>query len=164
MTANYDESRNNPTILDGMLAGLIATVPMTAVMFGLYPLLPREEQYELPPEQITKVTAEKAGIGKSKNETVNEIATGIAHFGYGAAVGALYPPLAKRTPLPPLTAGLVYGFLVWFGSYQGWLPQANILPPATRLPMRRNLLMIAAHLVWGAAMAAIAYRWARERR
>ncbi|HAE50229.1 MAG: hypothetical protein CMO30_07955 [Tistrella sp.] len=42
---------------------------------------------------------------------------------------------------------------MWAASYLGWIPAARILKPATRHPWRRNLLMIAAHLVWGASLA-----------
>jgi hypothetical protein len=36
----------------------------------------------------------------------------------------------------------------------GWIPAVGTLEPATEHPPRRNALMIAAHLVWGAATAA----------
>jgi hypothetical protein len=36
----------------------------------------------------------------------------------------------------------------------GWIPGVGILKPATAHPPRRNLLMIAAHVVWGTATAA----------
>jgi uncharacterized membrane protein YagU involved in acid resistance len=44
--------------------------------------------------------------------------------------------------------GAAAGVAVWLVSYMGWIP-AWALKPATGHPMRRNLLMIRAHLVWG---------------
>ena len=35
----------------------------------------------------------------------------------------------------------------------GWVPALNLLEPATEHPARRNALMIAVHLVWGASTA-----------
>jgi len=50
--------------------------------------------------------------------------------------------------------GAGYGVAVWALSYLGWIPALNVLKPATQHPPRRDLLMIAAHLVWGTALAA----------
>jgi uncharacterized membrane protein YagU involved in acid resistance len=47
----------------------------------------------------------------------------------------------------------LYGVLVWGVSYLGWIPGARILKPATQHRARRNVLMIACHLVWGATLA-----------
>ncbi|HWS53323.1 MAG TPA: DUF1440 domain-containing protein, partial [Pyrinomonadaceae bacterium] len=76
--------------------------------------------------------------------------TWASHFGYGAACGALYGALAAERDVPPLAAGVGFGLAVWAGSYLGWLPAAGIISPATEHPPRRNALMIAAHVVWGA--------------
>jgi hypothetical protein len=74
-----------------------------------------------------------------------------AHFGYGAATGALY---AAARPRGNPGLGALYGVLVWGASYLGWIPATRILRPATQHPGRRNGLMIAVHLVWGTTMAA----------
>jgi uncharacterized membrane protein YagU involved in acid resistance len=47
----------------------------------------------------------------------------------------------------------MYGLGVWALSYLGWIPAARILAPAYRHPVRRNLLMIAAHVVWGLTLS-----------
>ena len=68
-------------------------------------------------------------------------------------------PEHEQYPLPPRRvtegmaekAGVGFGVAVWAGSYLGWLPAAGIISPATEHPPRRNALMIAAHVVWGAA-------------
>jgi uncharacterized membrane protein YagU involved in acid resistance len=48
-----------------------------------------------------------------------------------------------------------FALLVWLVSYLGWIPAANILPPATDQPKRRNALMIAAHVVWGVSLGSV---------
>ena len=48
---------------------------------------------------------------------------------------------------------MAYGLGVWAMSYLGWIPAARILTPAHRHPLRRNLLMIAAHIVWGLTLS-----------
>ena len=138
-------------ILLGALAGLAATAPMTLAMKLMHEQLPREEQYPLPPRQVAEGLAEKAGVREHLDEESREAATWVSHFAFGAASGALYGALSgERTDERPLLAGMGFGLAVWAGSYLGWLPAAGLIAPATEHPARRNALMIAAHLVWGA--------------
>jgi len=134
----------------GALAGLIATIPMTLVMTLLFRRLPAGQQYPLPPVLITGALADRTG--KPLAGSALGAAALVAHFGYGAATGALYPRLLPRG-WPPVLTGPGYGVAVWSASYLGWIPALRILTPATRHPARRNALMLAAHLVWGAALA-----------
>ncbi|HEV2764091.1 MAG TPA: DUF1440 domain-containing protein [Pyrinomonadaceae bacterium] len=143
------------SLLTGALAGLAATAPMTAAMVWMHRRLPEDEQYPLPPRQVTMNVAEATGVVEQEDEldeSEKKSLTLAAHFAYGAAAGALYGPLARAVPLPPVVSGAAYGLAVWAGSYLGWLPAAGLLSPATEHPARRNALMIAAHLVWGAAV------------
>ena len=138
-------------ILLGALAGLAATGPMTLAMKLLHEQLPREEQYPLPPRQVTEGLAQKAGVDEQFDEEEKEAATWVSHFAYGAACGALYGAVTgERAGAHPALAGVGFGLAVWAGSYLGWLPAAGIISPATEHPARRNALMIAAHVVWGA--------------
>jgi hypothetical protein len=61
-------------------------------------------------------------------------------------------------------AGAGFGVAVWAGSYLGWLPAAGILSPATEHPPRRNALMIASHVVWGATAGVVFDKLAGEDR
>ena len=76
----------------------------------------------------------------------------VAHFVYGGATGAAYALVAPSVRASPLAKGLAFGCLVWGVSYLGLLPGLRILEPATEHSARRNALMIAAHLVWGATL------------
>jgi putative membrane protein len=135
----------------GGVAGLIATVPKSAMMLGIHRLLPSHEQYALPPEQITHelITTMRNSVSSGKHE--RKALTVPLHFGFGAAAGAVYGVLAAMLPLreKSLLTGVVFGWLVWLTAYLGFLPAMNVLPPATEHPTRRNTLMIVAHMVWG---------------
>jgi uncharacterized membrane protein YagU involved in acid resistance len=133
------------TPLLGAIAGVMATVAMTAAMRRMRPLLPAEDSYPLPPREIVDATS-----GRAEDEQARRRHTLLAHFAFGAASGAVF---ALLRPRGGLAAGAGYGVAVWAASYLGWVPAARILKPATRHPWRRNLLMIAAHLVWGASLA-----------
>ena len=151
-------------VLLGAAAGLAATAPMTVAMKLMHEALPREEQYPLPPRQVTEGVAEKAGVNEHLGEDEREAATWASHFAYGAACGALYGALTgERADTRPLLAGVGFGVAVWAGSYLGWLPAAGIIRPATEHPPRRNALMIAAHVVWGATTGVALERLSERR-
>src|SRR5262249_39177796 len=98
------------------------------------------------------------------NEEEHRRLTVAAHFAYGAAAGAVYAQLAERMEFSPMACGALYGLAVWAGSYLGLLPAVGILRPATQHPARRAALMIAAHVVWGAATGALIGRGRNSRR
>ena len=150
-------------LLAGAVGGIAATAPMTAVMVALQHASPAARAQSLPPKQITVELAERAGLGRELDGTGEDAATTVSHFGYGGAVGALYPYVGERLPGPTLLKGALFGLGVWAASYLGWIPAAGILRPATREPAGRNAMMIASHLVWGAATAAISERLLRGR-
>ncbi len=139
-------------VISGALAGFAATAPMTVVMLVLH-RWPRHEREALPPQQITEEIAERVGVESHLDENRLTAATGAAHFGFGAAGGAVYGLIAPKIPLPPALRGVIWGLIVWSVSYLGWIPAARILRPATQHTAQRNFLMIAAHLVWGVSMA-----------
>ena len=85
----------------------------------------------------------------------------LAHFGYGAASGTLYAAGKQAWPGRPATKGVIFGLSVWSASYFSLLPWAGVLTPATEHPARRNGLMIAAHVVWGAGLGLLVARTRR---
>lgn len=149
--------------LNGALSGLCATAPMTVTMLALHQLLPGHEQYPLPPYEITREATEKPGVvqairrlaagGKTKSQHDRVAQALLAHFGFGAAAGAVYG-LAGRAiavaPGPP--RGVVYGLIVWAANYLGLLPAAGLYRAPQREPLGRHAMMITAHVVWGAAL------------
>jgi uncharacterized membrane protein YagU involved in acid resistance len=135
-------------LLLGAIAGFVGTMAMTAAMRRLHERLPEEERYPLTPREIIDSTAEQADVALS-SEAAKDVTTA-AHFAYGAACGSVLGAVAPR--IGP-AGGAAAGVGVWLGSYLGWLPAAGILKPAADHPARRNGLMIAVHLVWGAATA-----------
>lgn len=140
----------------GALAGALATVPMTVAMRTLHRALPPDEQYPLPPEVLTAVAAESAHVRAEPDAPGWEWKTYAGHFGYGAAMGAAYAATQRywrRNGLgvSPMRRGMLYGLAVWGGSYLGWIPAFNMPAAAKDEPPARNAVMIASHLVWGAA-------------
>lgn len=163
--------------LAGATAGLVATAPMTAAMALMHRLLPQEERYPLPPRQIVDHATQKAeaeGAVPGSSHDGSERHTGLhperderggvalaAHFAFGAMAGSAYGTIARARPAHPALAGIGYGLLVWSSQYLGVLPAAGVLSNAKHHPPRRTALMIAAHVVWGAALGLLADRLVR---
>jgi hypothetical protein len=115
---------------------------MTATMKRLHSLLPDDERYPLPPREIVDRSVEADDERSARSRTL------LAHFGFGGLAGALFALLPSVRG-----GGIAYGLGVWMLSYLGWIPAARILTPAHRHPLRRNLLMIVAHIVWGLTLS-----------
>jgi len=143
------------SVLAGAAAGFTATFPMTGAMKAMHERLPFYERYPLPPREITERVADAGGI---ESEPAIATLTVLNHFGYGTACGAVFAAIENRLPGPAVARGMTFGTLVWSASYLGWLPALGILKPATEHPMRRNIMMVAAHLVWGAVLGTLHQR------
>jgi len=141
-------------LLIGALAGATATVPMTAFLSAVHRVMPPQEQYPLPPREIVAELAEESGLRRTLTPDQEYAAAVLCHYGYGSAAGALYGALTPPGGSTP-ARGAAFGLALWAVSYLGWLPALGILRPATQHPPRRNALMIASHLVWGLALAAL---------
>jgi hypothetical protein len=140
------------TVVEGAVAGAIATIPMSAVMYAADKA---DLMGEYPPEIIAEKTLDAAGIHQGKD--VNDAAATIAHLGFGAAAGALFALLHRRSelPAPPIAEGIGYGLLVYAVSYNGWIPAIRIMPPPESDRPGRQPSMAAAHVVYGATLAAL---------
>lgn len=135
-------------LIIGGIAGIAGTMAMTAAMRRLHQRLPAKEQYPLTPREIVDSGARQLDV-ELGSEAAKDVTT-VAHFAYGAAMGAL---IAAANPDPGKKAGAAAGVAIWLASYMGWIPAVGNLEPATKHPARRNLLMIGVHLVWGSATA-----------
>ena len=142
----------------GLAAGFVATIPMTLAMVWLWKRLPHEEQYALPPQEIVTILADKADLPVPLTPEQHLVATGLSHFGFGAAAGAVYALQEDNVSGPPVLKGMAFGTLVWATWYLGLWPLFRVFKPATQHPPRRNALMIASHLVWGATLALLVAR------
>lgn len=138
-------------MLKGALAGFMGTAPMTVFMLLTQRFLPKGQQYALPPEIIIKELAHRMHIRQHMDKKLILAATLISHFAYGATMGVLFSPIDKKLPLPAAVKGILFGLFVWAASYLGLLPLIGMSESGQSEPVRRNLLMIGAHVVWGAA-------------
>jgi len=140
------------TLVQGAVAGFVATIPMTLFMLLMHRFLPNWQKYALPPEAITDELSERVDLDEHMDKPQLLAATLVSHFGYGAVMGMLYSVTVPRLPLPSVLKGILFGLGVWVASYLGLLPALNISQSGDKEPWRRVLLMIAAHIIWGTSM------------
>lgn len=145
------------SLLNCGLAGVIATAPMTAFMFVVHRFLPQMERYKLPPEIVTQQLCTMLGIDIKTSKLHSLLATGVAHFAYGGATGALYLLWRKCfRKWRGSSKGIAFGLFVWFGSYSFLLPMLGLSESIYSETALRNLMMIGAHVVWGASLQMVA--------
>jgi hypothetical protein len=140
----------------GAVAGFTATAPMTAVMAAAHQSLPRDERGgSLPPRQVTVRAADRVGLADDLDEPEKDALTTVAHFGFGAAAGAVYGLLVPRRPSSPVLSGVAFGLGVWAVSYLAALPALRLFRPPESQTAGQVGMLIAAHVAWGAALGVL---------
>lgn len=161
--AREADAQEYPSWIKDAIAGCVATAPMTLFMLLTQRFLPRGQRYDLPPEIIIQDLARRAHLHWRLSKRQVLLATLVSHFGYGTAMGLFYRPVERYMPGPSLAKGSGFGLLVWAASYLGLLPSLGLVESAYSEPGRRNLMMVAAHLVWGCATGLLASLFANRR-
>ena len=95
----------------GLIAGIVATGPMTAAMILWHRRLPLAQRYPLPPREITGKIAAEAGVRDELSESGESAATLFSHFGDGSAAGLLYAFLTGNVTLPGVLKGILFGLV-----------------------------------------------------
>jgi putative membrane protein len=141
-------------LLAGAVSGFVATVPMTITMLAINKLLSGRQRTRLEPRKITDDMLDRVGLRDDLSEEQQKRSALAAHFSFGSAMGTIFPIVEPFLPVPRPLRGPVFGLAVWAANYAGLLPAIGTLPPPDERPRGRNLLLIASHLVWGAAVQA----------
>ena len=142
----------------GALAGLVATGPMTLFLEGVHQAAGPADPIPIAPQVITERALATAGVRDELTAAERRAATLVAHFGFGTCAGSAFPLVAALTPVSPLLSGAAYGLAVWAGSYLGGLPALGIRGPLRRSFRDDHVQLVAAHVVWGAALSWLAKR------
>lgn len=148
------------SILIGGFAGVLATVPMTAVMLagkrlGLVG--------DMPPKLVADVALNARGESDPGAFKATAVATEL-HLYVGAINGAVYTTLMNRVgpKLPAALEGALFGIIVWLMGYRGWMPQLKIMPPIEKDRPDRQAVLVISHLVYGAVLGIVARAMRRK--
>ena len=71
------------------------------------------------------------------------------HYGFGAAVGALYGAAAELAPRAAAASGVPFGAAVWLVADEIGVPLAGFASKPTDYPLSRHAAALASHLVFG---------------
>lgn len=133
------------------MAGFAATIPMTATMEAFRFFLPHEQARPMPPREIVDRTVEKAAEAQAVDDRGRTLLTSVAHLAFGTVAGAVYGA-AVGSKRSTMLVGIEYGLAVWALAYGVGLPSLGLHPAATDDTKDRNEVLIASHVVWGAAL------------
>ncbi|HEY8291384.1 MAG TPA: DUF6789 family protein [Thermomicrobiales bacterium] len=151
--------RDVKAMRDGALGGVVGTAGMSAFMLaaGKAGLVG-----EHPPDTIAGAALD--AVGAQQDEGTQDALAILLHFGFGISCGALFGVLHRRLPfrVPAALHGMVFAFLIWASSYQGWVPALGIMPPASEDRPDRPRVMLLAHLIYGALLGNIVARCGEE--
>src|SRR5687768_10797663 len=107
------------------------------------------------PEQVGAAAFEIVSGSEPDEELEQPLGTA-AHYAFGAAMGVAYALLSPRLPLLRRGYGTLYGTLVWLLADEGLMPALGLSRGPAQLPPRTHAYAFAGHVVYGAAMAAVA--------
>ena len=141
-------------LLTGAVAGAAATAPMTLALFGTAQLLPHVKFF--PPRLAVKWVTGKAGLWQQLSSQQRTRLSWVSHFGYGALMGSMYAQIGNKYRASGVGSGVAFGLAVWAGSYLGMLPALGIKQPLQKRFRDDHVQLVAAHLVWGAALGWLA--------
>jgi uncharacterized membrane protein YagU involved in acid resistance len=155
LKAKYEEEYMK-RLMNGFIAGTLATLPMSVFMWLLNKVLVSRRDREMPPYKITMKVVDKLGFWHKlfKKEEKSTL-TAIAHFVYGGLAGVVYGLMAPVLWLPRLLAGVGYGILFWAINYFGALPALRLYPNGLKDNPNRQLTLVVSHLIWGAALGTV---------
>lgn len=126
----------------GFVAGLAATVPMTAT-FSLAQRVGAIGQ--LPPTKAVKA------IRPDLDDQTQKRWASVAHFLVGGSAGAAYAVVTRRMPRG-IATGVLFGIGVWLIGYELAVPALTDMPRAHRDERRRAATILVAHLVYGSSL------------
>jgi uncharacterized membrane protein YagU involved in acid resistance len=130
---------------------------MTGSMLALR-RFPGPEHRPLPPEHVAHGVREILDVNKDMDRSEKAAFNWLAHFGFGAAAGAVYSLVASKPQTHPIVKGMLFGVGLWTVSYSGWIPAAGILRFPTQESKRYVFLEVMTHLVWGGFLGALTPR------
>jgi hypothetical protein len=113
---------------------------------------PNNTDGTVPDEPATIQAAEAVSrelLGHEPSEREKQAGGSALHYGFGAAVGALYGIAAEVRPRTAAAAGLPFGAAVWLVADEIGVPLAGFASKPTDYPLSRHAAAFASHLVFG---------------
>jgi hypothetical protein len=139
----------------GAVAGLAGGLAMmVARKLEAKGLLGHDDSGEPEWDRLVRAEARRRNVRLSQAR-VSRIATAV-HLAYSAALGAAYGVVRSRARLPAAMQGTLMSALVYFATFPSWglMPRRGAARPPARQRVRKALIPIGTHAVFGATTAA----------
>lgn len=91
----------------------------------------------------------RAVLGRPFTRDELRIAAPLVHYGFGAAVGAMYGATLERTDPHRAGSGLNLGTTIWMAADESAMPLLGLSGPTTERPAEMHAQAFAAHIVYG---------------
>ncbi len=151
-------------------ASYLATTAMERFSMKLYELeapADRDREDAARPGPPDRIAAQKTTelLGLHLDDAALGKASLVFHYGLAASWAPLYPLLRRATSLGPVPAGLLTGASMSLLVDEGLTPLLGFSAPNRAYPLATHARGVAAHLVFGMAVAAVTETaWALLRR
>ncbi len=148
------------TAVISLVSGFLATKLMekaSALFYDLVPKKIREKEDQVRPGSPSQIAVQKAAaiFGQTLSEAQSEKAGAVVHLGLGMCMAPLYAVIKNTTHLSPLTVGLITGVTISCIVDEGLTPKLGFSAPNKDYPWQTHLRGVAAHLVYGLAIACV---------
>ena len=151
------------TLVDAGLsaaAGYLGTKAMEPVSMKLYDLEPtaaRAREDAVRPGPPYRIAAQKLSTlaGFKLSEKQLDRLSLVFHYGLAVQWAPLYPLLRRRTSMGPVASGLVTGAAMSVVADELMTPAFGFSAPNLDYPLVTHVRGVAAHLVFGLAVAAV---------
>jgi uncharacterized membrane protein YagU involved in acid resistance len=146
-------THSRPSVERGIIAGLVGGVLGAGAMSLAHHLMPRPSTPAREGEDATLKAADalmRRLAGRSLPESQRPLASELVHYGFGAAVGALYGGVAALTPRATLAWGTLFGAAVWLGAHVITVPALGLAASPARRPPAEEAPELGMHLLYGA--------------
>jgi uncharacterized protein DUF6789 len=157
-------SRSSPVgaFAAGLVAGFVGSLAQSLFFAWTKKLAPQPDAAAFAPlehEQVGEfpapvVARRVPGDIVQRAPLAQEAGGTLAHLGFGSAWGSAYGLLAGTVPQRNvLKSGLAFGLVVWLANDDLLLPAFKLSAWPHRYPVKSHLYALAAHAVYGAAVA-----------
>jgi putative membrane protein len=144
-------------VANGILAGAIAGALASWVMnqfqaVSAKPVARRNQEATQPPapsEDNATTKAAEALVGHPLAADQKPVAGAAVHYGYGAAMGALYGGLAEIVPSVGMGLGIPYATALWLFGDEVAVPALGLGKPPTASTPAEHAGALSAHFVYG---------------
>ncbi len=143
--AETDQRSVTKALVAGLIGGIVATAAKS-VAERAFP--PRTHGEPEPPEVLADKLAGEFGTGPLTDSETAVAAQGI-HWGFGAAVGAMYGVVAEYFPAATDKDGASFGMALAAFTHEGALPAMGLSAAVADQTTREQTSEMASHVVFG---------------